>query len=65
MAAGAGMSLPTIGALLGHRDTSTTNRYAHLDQDPLKKANDEIGDRIDAAMSGKSKAPLLPFFKKK
>ncbi len=58
--AGAGMSLPTIGALLGHRDTSTTNRYAHLGQDPLKKANEEIGNRIDAAMSGKKKASLLP-----
>ncbi len=56
--AGAGMSLPTIGALLGHRHAATTNRYAHLDQDPLKKANDEIGDRLHAAMSGKSKAPL-------
>jgi integrase len=61
VAAGAGMSLPTIGALLGHHDTSTTNRYAHLDQDPLKKANDEIGERIHAAMSGKKKAPLVPF----
>ena len=57
------MSLPTIGALLGHRDTSTTDRYAHLDEDPLKHANEEIGDRIHAAMSGKSKAPILPFRK--
>ncbi len=52
--AGAGMSLPTIGALLGHRHVATTNRYAHLDQDPLKKANDEIGDRLHAAMSGRN-----------
>jgi hypothetical protein len=50
-----------LESAFGHHDTSTTNRYAHLDQDPLKKANDEIGERIDAAMSGKSKAPLLPF----
>jgi hypothetical protein len=55
------MSLPTIGALLGPRHTSTTNRYAHLDQDPLKHASEEIGDRIHAAMSGKKKAPLVPF----
>jgi integrase len=61
VAAGAGMSLPTIGALLGHRHASTTNRYAHLDQDPLKHANEEIGDRIHAAMSGKKQAPLVPF----
>jgi len=46
---------------LGHRDTSTTNRYAHLDEDPLKQANDEIGDRLHAAMSGKLKALLPPF----
>lgn len=57
------MSLPTIGALLGHRHTSTTTRYAHLDEDPLKQANEEIGDRIYVAMSGKSKAPLVPFLK--
>jgi hypothetical protein len=55
------MSVPTIGALLGHRHASTTNRYAHLDEDPLKHANETIGDRIHAAMSGKKKAPLVPF----
>jgi len=63
MAAGEGMSLPMIGALLGHRDTSTTNRYAHLAEDRLKHANDEIGDHIQVTMYGKSKAPLLAFRK--
>ena len=32
------MSLPVIGALLGHTDTATTARYAHLSDDPLKVA---------------------------
>jgi integrase len=52
VAAGAGMSLPVIGALLGHRDAATTQRYAHLAADPLKQANDLIGARLMAAMSG-------------
>jgi site-specific recombinase XerD len=32
----AGGSLPVIGALLGHRSTQTTARYAHLADDPLR-----------------------------
>jgi integrase len=61
VAVGEGMSLPMIGALLGHQDISTTSRYAHLSQNPLRQANEVIGNRIHAVMSGKSKAPLLPF----
>ena len=37
-----GYSLPIIAKLLGHADTKTTERYVHLDEDPIKKANDEI-----------------------
>lgn len=48
--AGASMGLPIIGKLLGHAQPSTTNRYAHLDVDPLRRAADQIGDQIDAAM---------------
>lgn len=49
----AGMSLPVIGALLGHRETATTARYAHLSDDPLRTAVDEIGTQISEAL-GKS-----------
>jgi len=49
--AGGGMSLPVIGALLGHKDVSTTARYAHLSDDPLRVAVEAIGDRIDGAMN--------------
>lgn len=38
-----GMSLPLIGALLGHSQPRTTARYAHLAADPLKKAAEQIG----------------------
>lgn len=60
--AGAGLSLPMIGALLGHTQAQTTKRYAHLSADPVKQANDLIGARIAAAMglSGKPAAEVIP-----
>src|SRR5690606_361894 len=48
--AGGGMGLPIIGKLLGHSQAATTQRYAHLDADPLRKASDAIGNTIAAAM---------------
>jgi integrase len=36
--ASSGLSLPIIGALLGHSQASTTQRYAHLLDDPLRQA---------------------------
>ena len=52
--AAGGLSLPMIGALLGHTQAATTQRYAHLAADPLKQAADMIGKRIAAAMRGES-----------
>lgn len=49
--AAGGLSLPVIGALLGHKHATTTARYAHLSADPLRAANDAVGARIAAAMS--------------
>jgi integrase len=48
--AGAGLGLPIIGKLLGHARASTTQRYAHLDTDPLRRASEHIGGRLAAAM---------------
>jgi hypothetical protein len=48
--ASAGLGLPIIGKLLGHTQSTTTQRYAHLDNDPLKKASEHIGSRLAAAM---------------
>ena len=48
--AAAGLGLPIIGKLLGHTQASTTQRYAHLDNDPLRKAADRIGSEIARAM---------------
>jgi site-specific recombinase XerD len=49
-----GLSLPIIGALLGHKHATTTARYAHLSADPLRAANDAVGARIAAAMNRKA-----------
>ncbi|MFK8251795.1 tyrosine-type recombinase/integrase [Ancylobacter terrae] len=55
--AGAGLGLPIIGKLLGHTQAATTQRYAHLDNDPLRRASDQIGSAIVAAMDGTSPKP--------
>lgn len=54
--AGMGLGLPIIGKLLGHTQSATTQRYAHLDNDPLKKASEHIGSHLAAAM-GDVKTP--------
>jgi integrase len=52
--AGGGLGLPIIGKLLGHSQAATTARYAHLDNDPLRRASESIAGRIAAALDGKS-----------
>ena len=54
------MGLPIIGKLLGHSQASTTQRYAHLDADPLRRAVDTIGTAITAAMDGSRGAEVVP-----
>lgn len=41
--ASAGLSLPIIGALLGHSQPATTARYSHLMDDPLRAATERVG----------------------
>lgn len=52
--AAAGLSLPIIGKLLGHTQASTTQRYAHLAADPLRRASDEIAHALVAQMGDSS-----------
>lgn len=54
-----GLSLPLIGALLGHRDVKTTSQYAHLADDPLRMAAERTSAAISGAMAGDS-ATTLP-----
>lgn len=44
-----GLSLPIIGALLGHTQAATTHRYAHLMDDPLRAATERLGAIVTGA----------------
>jgi integrase len=51
-----GLSLPIIGALLGHTTAQTTLRYSHLLDDPLRAAT----ERASAVITGKPDAEIVP-----
>jgi integrase len=51
--AGGGLGLPIIGKLLGHAKPTTTARYAHLHDDPVRRGAEAIGATIAAALAGK------------
>ncbi len=50
IAVSGGASLPIIGALLGHADSATTQRYAHLHDDPLRAASEAVGRQIGTVL---------------
>ena len=51
-----GLSLPIIGSLLGHATPTTTARYTHLFDDPLRAAT----ERAAAVITGKPAAEVVP-----
>jgi integrase len=51
--AGGGLGLPIVGALLGHTQASTTQRYAHVADDPQRQGTELIGSAISEAMGDK------------
>lgn len=61
--ASAGMSLPVIGALLGHTQPATTARYAHLLDDPLRRATERVAATLQAT-TGK-RAAVVPLRRRK
>ena len=54
----AGLSLPIIGALLGHTQPGTTARYAHLTDDPLRAATERAGAVITGSDTTGEVIPL-------
>ena len=52
MAARGGLSLPMIGALLGHQEAQTTQRYAHLVGNPVQAAAEQVGEAVRQALGG-------------
>ena len=53
VAVAGGDSLYLIGKVLGHRQSRTTERYAHIADDPLRAVADRTAGAIAAAMNGK------------
>jgi len=45
-----GASLPMIARILGHADTKTTQRYAHLSDTPVREVVEGLSDRVALAM---------------
>lgn len=61
MASG-GASLLVISKALGHKNISTTQRYAHLSDDPVRAAVDRAAATI-AAEAGDTETPVTPLRK--
>jgi integrase len=62
--ASAGLSLPVIGALLGHTQPGTTARYAHLFDDPLRAATERVGAIVTRAAAASQSAEVVPLARK-
>ena len=66
VAVAGGDSLYLIGKVLGHQQARTTERYAHLADDPLKAVADKTAGQIAAAMNnGNGGAEVVPLSKRK
>jgi integrase len=60
LAAAGGASLPIIGRLLGHSQPSTTQRYSHLSDDPLRLVSEKVAATATAAMERNDDPVLAP-----
>lgn len=54
-----GSPLLIVGALLGHKQARSTERYAHVRNDPVREAAERVGAAIQGAMQGKA-ADVVP-----
>lgn len=54
-AVSSGMPIQMVGRLLGHTQIQTTMRYAHLADDPVRRAAEENAERLNAFVGGNSK----------
>jgi integrase len=55
-----GSSLYILGKVLGHTQARTTEKYAHLDADPIRAVADRTARKIAAAMKGGDGGTVVP-----
>ncbi len=60
-----GATLPILGALLGHRDWRTTQRYAHLQKGPMQAAAERVSSAIAAALGASADATVVAMKRRK
>jgi Phage integrase family len=60
IAVSGGDSLYLVGKVLGHRQSRTTERYAHLKDDPLRAVANRTSERIAAIMQGSTGTKVVP-----
>jgi integrase len=59
LAVGSGLGLFVLGRALGHSNPATTNRYAHLVDDPLRAGVELVGDAMRNVIDGTKKVVEL------
>jgi hypothetical protein len=60
IAVSGGDSLYLVGKVLGHPQSRTTERYAHLKDDPLRAVANRTSERIAAIMRGRRGTKVVP-----
>jgi len=55
-AVSSGLSLYIVGKLLGHSQSQTTQRYAHLAPDPMRQAADEVSTLLQGRIGAHAKS---------
>jgi site-specific recombinase XerD len=64
MMVNSGASLPIVGKILGHSQASTTQRYAHLEENPARKAAELAAEKIMEAIKTPPKRGKVLAFQK-
>lgn len=59
-AVSSGETLAMTGALLGHADNRSTSIYAHMQQDPVRRAADRVVGPIATALGVQAPADVIP-----